>query len=180
MEEGERERGFRAEVVHQVYVCSPAAGGTTERKVVSILCNAERQESARIRQRISSQPPSVSPGEAPLSLEFGTTLRDHRRKLRKKPSPPPPPGYVQRLPLPACLPACLPSCQTFSFASCMSAISIVYPQGFDFNARATRTIPGVLAKIYFTTSSRIFLSVLRIIFYFIDNEVSNYLRILMY
>lgn len=37
------------------------------------------------------------PGGAPLSLEFGTTLRDHRRKLRKKPSPPPP-GYVQRLP----------------------------------------------------------------------------------
>lgn len=114
-------RGFRAEVVHQVYVCSPAAGGTTERKVVSILCNAERQESARIRRGSTSL---GCPGGAPLSLEFGTTLRDHRRKLRKKPSPP---ATSSDCPLP-----CFPS---VFFASCMSAISIIYPYGFDFNAR---------------------------------------------
>lgn len=64
------------------------------------------------------------PGGAPLSLEFGTTLRDHRRKLRKKPSPP---ATSSDCPLP-----CLPS---VFFASCMSAISIIYPYGFDFNAR---------------------------------------------
>lgn len=72
--------GFRAEVVHQG---SPAAGGTMERKVVSILCNVERRESARIRR--GSAPTSLGyPGGDPLSLEFGATLLDRRQKSKKK------------------------------------------------------------------------------------------------
>lgn len=89
-------RGFRAEVVHQVYVCSPAAGGTTERKVVSILCNAERQESARIRRGSALDLPRL-PRRGPIVFGIRDNVERSSSKTEKKTLPP---GYVQRLPPP--------------------------------------------------------------------------------
>lgn len=128
MEEKEREierggegvgRGFRAEVVHQVYVCSPAAGGTTERKVVSILCNAERQESARIRRGSALDLPRL-PRRGPIVFGIRDNVERSSSKTEKKTLPFPPPSRLR----PAIASPCLPS---VFFASCMSAISIVYP-----------------------------------------------------
>lgn len=82
-EKREGERGFRAEVVHQVYVCSPAAGGTTERKVVSILCNAERQESARIRRGSALDLPRL-PRRGPIVFGIRDNVERSSSKAEKK------------------------------------------------------------------------------------------------
>lgn len=116
-EKREGERGFRAEVVHQVYVCSPAAGGTTERKVVSILCNAERQESARIRRGSALDLPRL-PRRGPIVFGIRDNVERSSSKAEKK-TLPSPSGLR-----PAIASLCLPN---VFFVSCMSAISIVYP-----------------------------------------------------
>lgn len=79
------------------------------------------------------------PGGAPLSLEFGTTLRDHRRKLRKKPFPSlPSPAYVQRLHPPAY--------QAFSLLlACLQFRLFIRRALILTLAYCTRRIPEVLA-----------------------------------